>query len=163
MKRELTLTLDDIAYPITANAEAITVNGRDYAVEVLEDQTVLVDGIAYDVKLDGDTVTADGTSYSVHVTGMKRVALAHTETKSSSSRRKSSGANSNAVTAIMPGKIIRVLVSPGQEVNSGDPVCILEAMKMENELRASQPGVVDSVNVDPGDAVDKGEVLITFK
>ncbi|MCJ7737933.1 MAG: acetyl-CoA carboxylase biotin carboxyl carrier protein subunit [Anaerolineae bacterium] len=163
MKRELTLTLDDIAYPITASAKAITVNDRDYAVEVLEDQTVLVDGIAYDVKVDGDTVTADGTSYSVQVTGMKRTAPARTGAKSSSSRRKSSGANSNAVTAIMPGRIIRVLVTPGQEVNSGDPVCILEAMKMENELRASQAGVVDSVNVDPGDAVDKGEVLVTFK
>jgi glutaconyl-CoA/methylmalonyl-CoA decarboxylase subunit gamma len=163
VKRELTLTLDDVAYPITSNAKTIVVNGREYTVEVLEDQTVLVDGIAYDVKRDDGTVTADGTSYAVQVTGMKMTAPARTGTKGSSSRRKSSDADSNAVTAIMPGKIIRVLVTPGQDVNSGDPVCVLEAMKMENELRASQTGVVDSVNVEPGDAVEKGEVLVTFK
>lgn len=163
MKRELTLTLDDIAYPIIANTKTIAINGRDFTVEVLEDQTVLVDGIVYDVMLNGDTATADGASYSVQVTGMKMTAPARTEPKGSSSRRKSSGNDSNAVTAIMPGKIIRILVTPGQEVNRDDPVCVLEAMKMENELRASQAGIVDSVHVDPGDAVEKGEVLVTFK
>jgi len=123
----------------------------------------LVDGIAYEVTLNEGIATVDGISYSVQATGMKLTAPTQAGTKSRSARRRTAGAVTNAVTAIMPGKIIRVLVTPGQEVNSGDPVCVLEAMKMENELRASQAGTVASVNVEPGDAVEKGEILVTFE
>ena len=60
----------------------------------------------------------------------------------------------------MPGKIIRVLVEPGQQVEEGEPVCVLEAMKMENELNAPRDGTVRSVHVRPGDDVEKDQVLI---
>jgi len=55
---------------------------------------------------------------------------------------------------------VRVLVELGQEIAAGAPVCVLEAMKMENELHASQGGTVRAVHVRPGDDVEKGQVLV---
>jgi biotin carboxyl carrier protein len=63
----------------------------------------------------------------------------------------------------MPGKIIRVMVEPGQKVEEGDPVCVLEAMKMENELHAQRSGTVRAVHVKPGDDVEKDQVLVEIE
>lgn len=66
----------------------------------------------------------------------------------------------SSVKAPMPGLILDILVSPGDEVAEGDALAILEAMKMENVLKASGDGVVKSIEVQKGDAVEKGQVLI---
>ena len=65
--------------------------------------------------------------------------------------------------APMPGKVLDVLVTVGQEVVKGDGLVILEAMKMENVLKADDVGVVKSVNVSIGEAVEKNNVLIEFE
>ena len=65
--------------------------------------------------------------------------------------------------APMPGKVLDVLVTVGQEVVKGDWLVILEAMKMENVLKADDVGVVKSVNVSIGEAVEKNNVLIEFE
>jgi pyruvate carboxylase subunit B len=62
--------------------------------------------------------------------------------------------------APMPGLIVRVLTSAGAEVRAGEPLVVMEAMKMENELRAPASGRVVNVRVTPGAAVEKGTVLI---
>lgn len=64
--------------------------------------------------------------------------------------------------APMPGLVVRVLVAAGQAVTPGQGLIVLEAMKMENELRAAAAGVVREVRVQPGAAVDKGQVLVEF-
>lgn len=66
------------------------------------------------------------------------------------------------VRAPMPGLVLRVDAEPGQEIKAGQGVVIIEAMKMENELRAETAGTVASVLVQPGQAVEKGAVLIEF-
>ena len=68
-----------------------------------------------------------------------------------------------ALRAPMPGLVVRVQVEPGQAVNLGAGVVVLEAMKMENELKAAGPAVVRSVLVGPGEAVEKGQVLVEFE
>jgi biotin carboxyl carrier protein len=68
-----------------------------------------------------------------------------------------------ALKAPMPGLVLRVQVTPGQKVTAGTGVIVLEAMKMENELKAVGSGVVRSVRVGPGEAVEKGQVLIEFE
>jgi len=70
MKREFTLTRDNVAYPVVVEGETITVNGRPFTVEVAEDGVVLVDGIAYDVALEGEMATIGGESYAVQVSGL---------------------------------------------------------------------------------------------
>jgi biotin carboxyl carrier protein len=62
--------------------------------------------------------------------------------------------------APMPGLIVRVNVQVGDAVQPGAPVVVMEAMKMENELRAQSAGVVSAVRVQPGEAVEKGAVLV---
>lgn len=65
--------------------------------------------------------------------------------------------------APMPGLILEVNVSEGNEVKKGDFLCVLEAMKMENTLTAPRDGVVKSVNIVKGETVDKGKLLIEFE
>jgi pyruvate carboxylase subunit B len=65
--------------------------------------------------------------------------------------------------APMPGLVVRVQVQPGEKVAAGDSLVVLEAMKMENELKAGASGVVKSVRVAPGEAVEKGQVLVEFE
>lgn len=64
--------------------------------------------------------------------------------------------------APMAGTILDVKVKVGQTVNSGDVVCILEAMKLENEVVADKGGVVKSINVSKGDAVENGKLLVVI-
>ncbi|HJU90229.1 MAG TPA: biotin/lipoyl-containing protein [Gemmatimonadaceae bacterium] len=62
--------------------------------------------------------------------------------------------------APMPGLVVRVLIEPGQAVGVGQGLVVMEAMKMENELRAPAPGVVRAIRVTPGTAVEKGAILV---
>ncbi|MEM1271631.1 MAG: biotin/lipoyl-containing protein [Bacteroidota bacterium] len=64
------------------------------------------------------------------------------------------------VRAPMPGLVLRLLVEEGEEVQEGQGLLVLEAMKMENELKAPAAGTVASLHTSPGDAVTKGAVLV---
>lgn len=68
-----------------------------------------------------------------------------------------------AIHAPMPGLVRQIMVTAGQEVTTGTPILILEAMKMENVIKAPDAGVVKAVEVAVGDAVDKGAILVTFE
>jgi biotin carboxyl carrier protein len=64
------------------------------------------------------------------------------------------------VSAPMPGKILDILITPGEEISTGQPVLILEAMKMENEIKAVTDGIVDALHVKKGDNVEKNQTLL---
>lgn len=64
--------------------------------------------------------------------------------------------------APMPGLVVRVLAEPGQKVVEGTSLIVLEAMKMENELKAAKSGLIETVAVSRGQTVEKGQVLLTF-
>jgi biotin carboxyl carrier protein len=67
------------------------------------------------------------------------------------------------VKSVMPGVVKEVRVAAGQAVRAGEALLILEAMKMENEIRAPDDAVVARVHVEPGKAVEKGALLLTFE
>jgi biotin carboxyl carrier protein len=67
-----------------------------------------------------------------------------------------------ALRAPMPGLVVRVPVNPGERVTAGASLVVLEAMKMENELKAAADGVVEAVAVAPGQVVEKGQILLSF-
>ena len=71
-------------------------------------------------------------------------------------------AGSIEVSASVPGKVFKVEASVGQTVKSGDPIIILEAMKMEIPVVAPEDGTVASIDVSVGDAVESGDVLATL-
>jgi biotin carboxyl carrier protein len=63
----------------------------------------------------------------------------------------------------MPGKVVRVLVAPGDEVAAGQGLLVVEAMKMQNELKAVRPGRVETISAREGATVSAGEVLATIE
>ena len=68
----------------------------------------------------------------------------------------------NDLKAPMPGLIVEILVKDGQEVNKGDSLLILEAMKMENVIKASGDGIIKTIKIKKGESVEKGQLLILF-
>jgi biotin carboxyl carrier protein len=159
MKRELTLTLDGTAYKVVVDGNSILVNGQPFVVS-LEGERILVDDTPYDVKLEANATQAvvGGIAYSLGVEGLEAEAG-----KAAPRAGRLAAASAGAVTAIMPGKIIRVLVAPGDRVAEGDVICILEAMKMENELKAPKAGTVETLRARPGQDVERGAVLAEIK
>ncbi len=72
-------------------------------------------------------------------------------------------AGSGAIKAPMPGLVVKVLVEAGTTVSAGQGLVVLEAMKMENEIKAAAAGVVETVSVRPGQAVETGAALMTLR
>ncbi|HWS52852.1 MAG TPA: acetyl-CoA carboxylase biotin carboxyl carrier protein subunit, partial [Pyrinomonadaceae bacterium] len=65
--------------------------------------------------------------------------------------------------AQMPGRVVRVLVEAGQEVEAGQPVVVVEAMKMQNEMKSPKAGTVAEVRAQPGATVNPGDVLVVIE
>jgi acetyl-CoA/propionyl-CoA carboxylase biotin carboxyl carrier protein len=72
-------------------------------------------------------------------------------------------AGSGQVAVPMQGTIVKVLVEVGQEIEAGQPVVVLEAMKMENNINADKTGTVAEVKVSPGDTVGAGDIVIVIE
>jgi biotin carboxyl carrier protein len=77
--------------------------------------------------------------------------------------RASQAAGPAEIKAMMPGRIVNVLVDPGDDVINQQGLIVVEAMKMENELKSPKAGKVVEVKVSPGQTVEKGEVLIIIE
>jgi biotin carboxyl carrier protein len=78
-------------------------------------------------------------------------------------RRKRDEAGPETIKAVMPGKIVKVLVRPGDAVEAGNGLLIIEAMKMENEIKCLRPGRVRTVHVTPGQTVENGTLLVEIE
>ncbi len=107
------------------------------------------------------TVTSDGDGQSVALVGSTSFAVAlngrRREGRGWRPRRETVR---SGLTAPMPGKIVRVLVAAGDTVHARQPLIVVEAMKMENELRAGRDGTVAEIHVKEGASVDAGAPLI---
>jgi len=73
------------------------------------------------------------------------------------------GPKAGDIIAPMPGKVLQVLVKPGQEVEEGTPLLVLEAMKMENILKSPASGIVQEVHISENETVDKNQKLIIIE
>ena len=156
MKRtatEFSMTLDGITYTIVVDGNSFLVNGQPFVVGFEADSgRVLVDDTPYEVVLEEGRATVGGIAYDLSVEGLE-------EEKAGPREARAAVVAEGAVTAIMPGKIIRVLVAEGDKVAEGDVICILEAMKMENELKAPKDGMVKALHIQSGQDVEMGAVL----
>ena len=112
----------------------VTLNGQDYVVEV----------------------KAGGDISSIQVAGQAVAA------PQAAVPQAAPVGNAEDVPAPLAGNIWKVLVSPNQQVNEGDTFVILEAMKMETEVKAGHSGVVFNINVKEGDSVTVGQVLLSL-
>jgi biotin carboxyl carrier protein len=154
MEKSFNITVDGVDYTIEVNGNTLVVNGHPFVVGLDNDGSVTVDGIAFDVTLDGDTAIVDGIAHQLLVSGADSEPVS---TQAVTPRPSVSGAGT--VQAIMPGSIVRVLVTEGDQVEAGDVLLVLEAMKMENELHAPVSGVVKAVYASTGQAVEMNAVL----
>lgn len=118
--------------------------------------TITVNGTAYDVTVD----EANGAVPAPAATPAAAPAAPAPAPKAAPAPTAAQGAIK--VEAPMPGTILDVKTSNGASVNAGDVLCVLEAMKMENEIVAPQAGTVASVSVAKGDSVEAGQVIITL-
>jgi biotin carboxyl carrier protein len=155
-------TVDGQAYRVGLGEGGVTLDGVPVEVDL---QTIdggfhyslLVGAASHEIFVerceDVCFVTLGGQRYRVQVederarrTGERRAAVEET--------------GEAEVVCPMPGVVVAVLVEAGQEVRTGEGLLILEAMKMENEIRAPRTGVVESVHVTPGQRVSQHEVLV---
>ena len=116
-------------------------------------------------------ITVNGTTYDVQVeeTGASSAPVASAPAPAAApapapaaAPAPSAGAGTK-VESPMPGTVLYIKVANGATVNEGDPVVILEAMKMENEICASGDGTVDKIVAAKGASVNSGDVLVTLK
>jgi biotin carboxyl carrier protein len=110
-------------------------------------------------------VTNDGLNYTVYTRGAFRTIKLYNEEKILHESLKTGGAlgRSSGLTSQMPGKIRKVFVKAGDTVKAGDPLLIMEAMKMENEIRADHEGKVATVHVTEGVNIEANAPLISFE
>jgi biotin carboxyl carrier protein len=117
--------------------------------------SVLVAGKSYEVRQE-----VAGSEASI-VVGNERFKASVRDPRSLRSRGRSSdsGQGPKKIFAPMPGKVVRIVAPQGAEVEAGQPVLVIEAMKMQNELKAPKKGKVKRISVSEGAAVEAGQTL----
>jgi len=133
----------------------------------MKQYTITVNGVAYDVTVEEvgavATVPVAAPVVSAPVAAPVKAPVAAPAAAPAPAAPKSSGsAGAVKVNAPMPGTILKINVTVGQAVKSGDSLCVLEAMKMENDIPAPKDGTVASIEVTKGSSVQSGDVLITL-
>jgi len=158
-----------------------TIGEREILVEIINEQQVNVDGVIYNIDFES---VSENTVYSLLANNKSFDALVYegdegwqvlllgsqyifqVEDEREKRLRASLGGRipenvDYHLRAPMPGLIIALPVSEGQEVNKGDVLVLLESMKMQNELRSPRAGKVNRVRVKPGDSVEQRDTLLS--
>jgi len=141
------------------NRRRCAIGDREWEVELLHGGTEVA------LLVDGRAVRAlavhDGSGVAVAVGGSVHRFVLATAAADATPRRRTAG--SGLVIAPMPGKVLDVRVQVGGYVRIGDPLAVVEAMKMEHTLRAEVEGVVGAIHVAPGAMVDAAQVLLEIR
>jgi len=146
----------------------VLVHGRTIDVDPADVETVR------EVETDVYSVLAGGESFEVRIVpgsegwvaelDGQRFPVEARDPRNASRRSKTGlGVGRQNVTAPMPGKVIRVLVKEGDHVETGQGLIVVEAMKMQNEMKASRPGQVVSVLAQPGKTIAAGDTLVVLE
>jgi biotin carboxyl carrier protein len=148
-----------------ANGKAsVTLDGRPVEADLVE----LHGATLHSLLLDGHSremvIEREGDRVDVWLDGERIEAVVRDEvSRAIAAVLKAPAAGPSAVEAPMPGVVVSVPVKVGDAVEAGQPVVVVEAMKMQNELVAEMAGVVASVDVKPGQTVDRGAILVRLK
>ncbi|MGE5327651.1 MAG: biotin/lipoyl-containing protein [Deltaproteobacteria bacterium] len=131
----------------------------DWAIVAPGTYSILVNGRSYDVRLEKSR-GSNAPSYVAHVGGRTY----QLEMRDPRRARKSGAAGAHDgpmdIVAPMPGRIVKVLVAAGAETKTGDSLLVIEAMKMQNEIRAPRSGRVEAICVKEGEGVESGAPLL---
>ena len=128
-------------------------------VDGLGQYSVVADRRAYGVSIDGDThvqqLTIAGDRFAIELEDERE--------RAANAAARAKGGKGGVLKSVMPGVVVEVLVEAGASVEEGQPILILEAMKMQNEIAAPATGTVESIFVEQGQAVGGGEKLVAIK
>jgi biotin carboxyl carrier protein len=162
-----------VKYEIVIDGKAATVS---LAVERFEYQREGIEAIEhqYSAAQAGEgtwSIVIDGRSYAVTILGPSEISVNgrvfHVDVFDPRELRgRRAAANTSgpqAIAAPMPGRVIRVLVDPGQEVAAGEGLIVVEAMKMQNEMKAPRAGHVAAIKTGAGATVSAGDVLLVIE
>jgi len=166
------LVVDGREFEVEPQGDVVRVDGHEYAVRVHRMRdivTVYVNERPYRVQVPAADpwsegplqVLVDARYHQVEVKG--RAAARPRPRPAAAARRPKAPAGPGVVTAPVAGRVVRVEVQPGQEVEEGQLLLVIEAMKMENEIRAPTAGRVKEVAVQAGARVAEGEVLVVLE
>jgi biotin carboxyl carrier protein len=166
MKLKVTVDGRDLDMEIRAGGQGAWHFRQDSGAERIADVAVPQPGV-YSILLDGRSYDASverTPSATVVVVNGHRFEITVRDPRRWSPRDAIKGKEGvQTIVAPMPGKVIRLLVSPGDEVEAGKGIVVIEAMKMQNEMKASRKGRVRSIAVVEGATVSAGEVLATLE
>ena len=123
--------------------------------------SLLIDGCSYDVHIDADE--NDEGTLAVHLMSNVVRVQATDARKRRIAKSDTGPAGLARLTAPMPGRVVSVLAPEGTEVARGDGIIVLEAMKMENEIKAPRDGTVTAVLVEAGQGIESGALLATIE
>jgi biotin carboxyl carrier protein len=138
-----------------------TIDGRAVEADAVEVApgiySILIGGASFEARVE-----PDATNLRITVAGREYAARIHDPRQWSRNRGAAIEAEgSQRVIAPMPGKVVRVLVKAGEAVEAGKAILVVEAMKMQNEVRSPKSGKVERILVSEGQTVSAGEVLAT--
>ncbi|MEX0735859.1 MAG: biotin/lipoyl-containing protein [Bacteroidota bacterium] len=174
MKQKYHVTVDNQEHEVsTDDAGNHTVNGKPVVVDAVQMTegvfSVIFEGTVYEVsRQQGDhgtdqngdtrgmTLLVNGTPHQVKVDDERSLLLKSVLEKPHSAK------STISVRAPMPGLITKIEVHEGDTITEGQGLVILEAMKMENEIKSASKAIVGSIHVKLRQTVDKGEVLVTL-
>ena len=120
--------------------------------------SVLLNGKSFQVRIAPERV-----GFTVDLMGQRFKTEVRDPRNASRHSRTATAGGVQTVSASMPGKVIRVLVEQGQQVEVGQGLIVVEAMKMQNEMKATKPGRVAQVHTKDGSTVTAGDVLVTIE
>ena len=150
----------------TGDTFAVTVDGRVRQVDAVrvdaQTLSLIVGGTAPAIVYDVAIVPDRAAGWVVRV-GHVPIAVSPAGRRQQQSGDRARAAGPFRIVAPMPGKIVRVLVREGDQVRARQPVVVVEAMKMENELRAERDGTVTEILVAEGRTVDSGALLVVIQ
>lgn len=159
-------TVGKNTFEVAFQGQTITINGTAELLDILKTGTdrfhVIRNGKSFNVEV----IARSGKGLSLRVNGKTcEVTLADRmdELLKQLGMEAKTAHVVESLRAPMPGLVVGVRVQPGQEVKKGDPLVVLEAMKMENVLKSHGDARVKSIRVQKGDAVEKGQVLMEFE
>ena len=135
----------------TIGVRKCTEGEKEEKVESSNGYTVTVNGKKYSVAIEGKKATVNGKLYDVDV----KAGIEASTTAASSGE-------ATPVKAALPGNVLKVLVSIGDNIAEGDVLAVVEAMKMETEIKSPVSGTVKSVEIEVGNEVNTGDVLVTI-
>ena len=164
----LKVAINNKEYSVEETKEGMSIGGDLFAWDLLPLSENRFHAIYKDQSFQLDVVNADyqAKTFQIKVNGQVFELTAKDRFDLLLDKLGMSGATAqkmNELKAPMPGLVLEILATPGAEVQKGDKLLILEAMKMENVLKSPGDGVVKAIKVEKGNNVEKNEVLIVFE